>query len=54
MLTLALSLFVSASLVFFRDIRFLVPIALQLLMYLSPVFYPIDLVPQEKPVLVSA
>jgi lipopolysaccharide transport system permease protein len=47
MLTLALSLFVSASLVFFRDIRFLVPIAMQLLMYLSPVFYPIDLVPKR-------
>jgi lipopolysaccharide transport system permease protein len=47
MLTLAMSLFVSASLVFFRDIRFLVPIALQLLMYLSPVFYPLDLVPSR-------
>ena len=54
MLTLALSLFVSASLVFFRDIRFLVPIAMQLLMYLSPVFYPIHLVPEERPLLVSA
>jgi lipopolysaccharide transport system permease protein len=44
-LTLALCLFVSAALVFYRDVRFLVPIALQFGLYLSPVFYPIDVVP---------
>jgi ABC-type polysaccharide/polyol phosphate export permease len=47
MLTLAICLFVSASLVFYRDVRFLVPIGMQLWLYLSPVFYPIDLVPQR-------
>ena len=44
-LTLALCLFVSAAVVFYRDVRFLVPIALQFGLYLSPVFYPIDVVP---------
>jgi lipopolysaccharide transport system permease protein len=47
MLTLALSLLVSAALVFYRDVRFLVPIGLQFWLYLSPVFYPLDVVPQK-------
>ena len=46
-LTLAVCLFVSAALVFYRDVRFLVPIGLQLLLYLSPVFYPLDVVPPK-------
>lgn len=39
-LTLAICLFLASSVVFYRDVRFLVPIGLQLWMYLSPVFYP--------------
>jgi len=46
-LTLALSLFVSSALVFYRDVRFLVPIALQFWLYLSPVFYPVSIVPAK-------
>lgn len=44
-LTLAICLFVSAALVFYRDVRFLVPIALQFLLYFTPIFYPLDVVP---------
>jgi lipopolysaccharide transport system permease protein len=47
MLTLALCLFVSSALVFYRDVRFLVPIGLQFWLYLSPVFYPLAVVPQR-------
>ncbi len=47
MLTLALCLFVSAAVVFYRDVRFLVPIALQFGLYLTPVFYSTDIVPQR-------
>jgi lipopolysaccharide transport system permease protein len=45
MLTLALCLFLAGSVVPYRDVRFLVPVGLQFWMYLSPVFYPISLVP---------
>ncbi len=48
MFTLAVCLFVSAVLVFYRDVRFLVPIGMQLWLYLSPVFYPVDLVPKKE------
>ncbi len=44
-LTFAISLIASAINVFFRDIRFLIPLALQVWMYLSPVIYPADQVP---------
>lgn len=37
----------SALNVFYRDIRFLVPLATQLWMYASPVIYPISLVPER-------
>jgi len=43
--TLGLSLFASAVNVFFRDVRFVVPLALQVWMYLSPVLYPVEQVP---------
>lgn len=46
MLTLAICLFCAAWVVFYRDVRFLVPITLQFWMYLTPVFYPLDMVPQ--------
>lgn len=45
LLTLAACLFLAGSVVLYRDVRFLVPVGLQFWMYLSPVFYPIDLVP---------
>jgi len=45
LLTLAVCLFLAGSVVLYRDVRFLVPIGLQFWMYLSPVFYPIELVP---------
>jgi lipopolysaccharide transport system permease protein len=41
-----ISLLVSASTVFYRDIRYIVPLALQLWFYLSPVIYPIEQIPQ--------
>jgi lipopolysaccharide transport system permease protein len=47
MLTLALWLFCAAWIVFYRDVRFLIPIGLQFWMYLTPVFYPIEMVPQR-------
>ena len=45
LLTLAFCFALAASVVLYRDVRFLVPIGLQFWMYLSPVFYPIELVP---------
>ena len=41
----ALSLLTSAVTVFFRDVRFLVPLVLQVWMYASPVIYPAEQVP---------
>jgi ABC-type polysaccharide/polyol phosphate export permease len=42
----ALSLAASAVTVFFRDVRFLVPLALQVWMYATPVIYPVEQVPE--------
>lgn len=44
-LTLGISLIASAMNVFYRDIRFVIPLLLQLWMYMSPVFYSPDVVP---------
>ena len=44
-LTLAVGLLTSRQALFRRDVQLLVPMALQFLMYLVPVFYPIELVP---------
>ena len=46
-LTLGISLIASAVIVFYRDVRFVVPLALQLWMYLSPVIYPVSSVPEN-------
>jgi lipopolysaccharide transport system permease protein len=46
-LIFGISLLGSAVMVFYRDIRFVIPLALQLWMYLSPIIYPIDLVPER-------
>ena len=41
-----ISLLASAVNVFYRDVRFVIPLVLQVWMYLSPVIYPISLVPE--------
>jgi ABC-type polysaccharide/polyol phosphate export permease len=45
LLTLGLALPAVAMSVFFRDVQHALPAALMMLMYVSPVFYPADLVP---------
>lgn len=42
-----LGLFLSALTVRFRDIRFVVPLGLQLWLYASPIIYPLSLVPAQ-------
>lgn len=44
--TFGVSLAASAINVFYRDVRFVIPLALQIWMYLSPVIYPISMVPE--------
>ena len=46
-LTFGISLAASAVNVFYRDVRFVVPLALQIWMYLSPIIYPSELVPTK-------
>jgi lipopolysaccharide transport system permease protein len=46
-LTLGISLLASAINVFYRDVRFVIPLALQIWMYLSPIIYPVNLVPER-------
>lgn len=45
--TVGLTLAASALNVFYRDIRFVIPLLLQLWIYLSPVFYPLETVPER-------
>lgn len=45
MLMVGVTMIGSAVLVFFRDVRFVVPLLTQIWMYASPVIYPVDLVP---------
>ena len=47
LLTLGVVLFASALNVFYRDIRFVVPLGMQLWMYLTPIIYPLSLVPER-------
>jgi lipopolysaccharide transport system permease protein len=47
LLTLGVVLFSSALNVFYRDIRFVVPLGMQLWMYLTPIIYPLSLVPER-------
>ena len=47
LLTLGIVLFASALNVFYRDIRFVVPLGIQLWMYLTPIIYPLSLVPER-------
>lgn len=44
-LTIALLLIVAAITVRVRDLQYILPIAIQLALYLAPILYPIDLVP---------
>lgn len=46
LLTLGLVLLGSAVNVLYRDVRFVVPLAMQLWMYATPIIYPIDVVPE--------
>lgn len=46
-LILGLSLLGSAINVFFRDIRFIVPLGIQLWLYATPIIYPVSLVPEK-------
>ncbi|KPL77258.1 hypothetical protein ADN00_08955 [Ornatilinea apprima] len=45
-LTYGISLLASAINVFYRDVRFVIPLVLQIWMYLSPIIYPVNLVPE--------
>ena len=44
---LGLSLFVAAANVYYRDVKYVIPLAMQLWMYASPVIYPVSMVPQH-------
>lgn len=46
-LTVGIGLFASAFNVFYRDVGFMIPLAMQLWMYASPVIYPIGAVPEQ-------
>jgi lipopolysaccharide transport system permease protein len=47
LLTMGIVFFASALNVFYRDIRFVVPLGMQLWMYLTPIIYPVSLVPEQ-------
>lgn len=46
-LTVGVVLLGSALLVFFRDVRFVVPLLIQVWMYATPIIYPVTLVPEQ-------
>jgi len=46
-LTIAVVFLGSALLVFFRDVRFVVPLLIQIWMYATPIIYPASLVPER-------
>lgn len=50
-LSVAITLLGGAAIVFFRDVRFVIPLLVQLWMYASPVIYPADMVPERWRVL---
>jgi len=43
---IGIGMFVAASNVFYRDVKYLVPLAIQLLFFASPVFYSVERVPE--------
>jgi len=46
-LIVAVTLIGSAVIVFFRDMRFVLPLLIQLWMYATPIIYPVEAVPQH-------
>lgn len=46
-LSMAVTLIGSAVIVFFRDMRFVIPLLTQIWMYATPIIYPVDLVPPD-------
>lgn len=46
-LMLGVALIASAVNVFYRDVRFVIPLVLQLWMYATPIIYPLSLVPER-------
>jgi lipopolysaccharide transport system permease protein len=46
-LTMGIILLGSALIVFFRDVRFVIPLITQIWMYATPIIYPVDLVPEQ-------
>ena len=46
-LTVGVTLLGSAVIVFFRDMRFVIPLLTQVWMYVTPVIYPVELVPER-------
>jgi homopolymeric O-antigen transport system permease protein len=46
-LSIAIVLIGSAFIVFFRDVRFVVPLLIQVWMYATPIIYPVSLVPER-------
>jgi lipopolysaccharide transport system permease protein len=47
LLTLGICFFTSAITVVFRDIRFLIPLVLQVMLFITPVIYPVNMVPES-------
>lgn len=47
LLTIGISLFLSAINVMFRDIRFVIPLVLQVLFYLTPIIYSLNTLPDR-------
>ena len=46
-LTIGVTLLASGIIVFYRDVRFIVPVVLQLWLYATPIIYPASLVPES-------
>ena len=47
LLTAGVALLTSAIVVFYRDVRFVVPLGMQLWMYATPIIYPVSMVPER-------
>ncbi|MFW6116588.1 MAG: ABC transporter permease [bacterium] len=45
--TIGVTLLGSAVIVFFRDMRFVLPLVIQVWMYATPIIYPVELVPED-------
>lgn len=53
MATLGLGYLLAALIVTYRDFRFVVPFMIQILMYMSPVIYPVSMVPERYRLLLA-